>query len=401
MFGMNPYGGLNQAYWMMNPAVMAPARHWIGAGSATVQIRQRSRRRRNGGAPSEAGWVATAAGTTPAPRGRRAQSRSRLAAHTPEAPEPGFDAEHCSELTRMLSAGSESQAEALAALRGSVWRAARDAGGCRVVQHAIEIAKRKDQADLAAELQGHVIEAVHSPHANFVIQKVIEILPTELARFVVEECTGSGVVVAKHRYGCRILCRLLEHSSNDAKTIALIDEVLHDAGDLCCHSFGHHVVQSIMEHGTYVQRRQIADALHRDLLKMAQNRHASYIVEGAFRHCSEEDRQALVSALVNSPQNIVSLAQNQFGSFVVKVLLQQPGDTPQVVLEHLRSNADQLQQGKYGKKLLDDLDVKIPANGAKLLAQGNAEGQEQAVTAGESGEVNDVTIKEPASQQPG
>ena len=55
--------------------------------------------------------------------------------------------------------------------------------------------------------------------------------------------------VTKHRMGCRILCRLLEFCSTDPNVGQLIDELLEAVAELCRHSFAHHVIQSVLEHG--------------------------------------------------------------------------------------------------------------------------------------------------------
>ncbi|CAE8601664.1 unnamed protein product, partial [Polarella glacialis] len=178
-------------------------------------------------------------------------------------------------------------------------------------------------AELTSELHGHVRQAIGSPHANYVIQKVIEVMPTAVASFVAEELRGSGAVVARHRYGCRILCRLLEHSATELGTVALADEALADCDELCRHSFARHVLQSVLEHGLPKQRACIAAALRNDLLRNARNRNASYVIERALTYCAPEDRDALCYELSGDPasDNIVSLAQNQFGCYVVRALM--------------------------------------------------------------------------------
>lgn len=47
------------------------------------------------------------------------------------------------------------------------------------------------------------------PHGNYVIQKVVSHLSAASSRFVAEELRGHAVRMAKHRFGCRILCRPL------------------------------------------------------------------------------------------------------------------------------------------------------------------------------------------------
>jgi len=212
---------------------------------------------------------------------------------------------------------------------------------------------------LIQELHGHVREAIASPHANYVIQKVIEVMPTVLVGFVADELQGIGVLAARHRYGCRILCRLVEHSAQTPGTVALVDEVLGAAGELCRHTFAHHVISSILEHGLAEQRHCVAQSLLVDLPRHARNRNASYVIEKALTYCSRDDRHAITSSLVTGPEQLVALAQNQFGSYVARALLKLPGEVGQKVAHQVaaavRSAPSQLEMTRYGQRLLEDL----------------------------------------------
>mmetsp|Transcript_25352 Transcript_25352/g.69720 ORF Transcript_25352/g.69720 Transcript_25352/m.69720 type:complete len:397 (-) Transcript_25352:511-1701(-) len=277
-------------------------------------------------------------------------------------------ATQCSELMESLEAGGKARASAVAALRSCIVPLAFDAAGCRAVQLALHVADRKVSAELADELRGHVCEAIRSPHANYVIQKVIEVLPMAQAAFVAEELSGMGVEVARHRYGCRILCRLLEHSANDVGPVKLIDEVLEGVGGLCRHSFGHYVIQSILEHGTPEQRHLIASALRAELARSVQNRNACYVIENALSYCSAEDRHALVEGLLSGgPGRLAALAQHQFGSHVVRALLRMPGEGSQLALGQLRAAASQLSATKYGRRLLEDFGLGHVEAGAERI----------------------------------
>lgn len=267
---------------------------------------------------------------------------------------------HCAKLAEGLEAGGKSRVAAVQALRGCVVPLSFDAAGCRAVQLALQLADRKSSAELAEELRGHVGEAIRSPHANYVIQKVIEVLPMAQSSFIAEELCGMGVEVARHRYGCRILCRLLEHSATDMGPIKLIDEVLAGVGGLCRHSFGHYVIQSILEHGTPEQRHAIAAALRAELARSVQNRNACYVIENALSYCSVEDRQALVEGLLGGGSGrLAALAQHQFGSHVVRALLRMPGEGSQLAMGQLRAASGQLQATKYGRRLLEDFGIQF------------------------------------------
>ena len=70
-----------------------------------------------------------------------------------------------------------------------------------------------DAAAFATGLRGCVRSAVQSKHANHVVQKIIEVMPVSHASFVVDELKGVGQEVARHCFGCRVMCRILEHLS--------------------------------------------------------------------------------------------------------------------------------------------------------------------------------------------
>merc|ERR1712070_1226839 len=109
-----------------------------------------------------------------------------------------------------IEAGGLARQAAIEALVGSVPDLAFDASACRVVQKALEFAEEEEVVALGLELQGRVREAIRSPHANHVVQKLVEVLPLPSLSFVAEEMLGAGPEIARHRYGCRVLCRLVE-----------------------------------------------------------------------------------------------------------------------------------------------------------------------------------------------
>lgn len=236
-----------------------------------------------------------------------------------------------------------------------VWRLALDPTGCRVVQLALQAGSRAVQAEIVERLRGHVRGAVPSPNANYVLQKIVEVLPADAASFVPLELMGFASATARHRFGCRVVSRLLEHSSTDPRTVALVEEMLHDAADLCRHEFGHHVVQSLLEHGLPHQREAVARAMHGKLMRSVRNRNASYVIEKALLFCDDGDRRAMASELLAHSENILVMARCQVGCYVIKTLLQMPTEHAELARRYVEKEAAQLRTSRYGKRLLDDL----------------------------------------------
>lgn len=237
-------------------------------------------------------------------------------------------------------------------------RLSRDQAGCRLVQEALALVPPKVAAALAGELRGHVKEAIRSPHANFVIQRIIEVLPTEVASFIVAEvrCVGA-VEVAEDRFGCRVLCRLLEHfSAEDATAAPLVAEVVAQSRRLCQHSFGHFVLEAVLEHGSDGQRHGVVAALQADVLTLCRSRNASFVLEKALTYASLADRRALAAAL--SGRRLPSLVGTAAGCHVARALARLPpsaGVDAGQIRSRLLALADDLRWTKHGAALLEDL----------------------------------------------
>jgi hypothetical protein len=261
-----------------------------------------------------------------------------------------------SELMKQLEAGGAARDAALEALEGSVQDLSFDPS-CRVVQKALECADVEVAASLAFELQGRVREAVKCPHANHVVQKVMDILPAKYTRFIVDELVGTCAEMARHRYGCRVLSRVVktQFRENDSENCEkLADELLAEAAELSRHTFAHYVIEAILEHGTSDQLHEVSVSLRMDLLSNAKNRSATYVVEKALKCCDAHDQEAMISELFGNVEALLALVGNQFGCHVAKALVRMPGIHYDRALAFLPEATPLLQKTKYGRRVLEE-----------------------------------------------
>jgi len=246
------------------------------------------------------------------------------------------------------------------AMRGSVLRLSLEPFGCRIVQLAVQVCDQVNRADFVSEFHGHVREMLESPHGNYVIQRVVENMPTVLVRFVAIELIGGGASAARHRYGCRIICRVLEHTAVDGPTINLVDELLLEVRELSRHVFGHHVIKSVLEHGLSRQRVDVARSLCGGLMRHARNRHACYVLEAALTHCPVEGQRLISDELLRLPDEIILLAQSQFGHHVVRALFRLSSEASQTALRHLVEASGRLALSRHGRRVLEELQLSPP-----------------------------------------
>eukprot|EP00440_Ansanella_granifera_P030860 gb/GFBE01033514.1/.p1 GENE.gb/GFBE01033514.1/~~gb/GFBE01033514.1/.p1 ORF type:complete len:143 (+),score=26.31 gb/GFBE01033514.1/:1-429(+) len=133
-----------------------------------------------------------------------------------------------------------------------------------------------------------------------------------------------------------------------------MDELLVDAEELCRHSFGHHVAQSILEQGCEQHRARVAAALCRDAVGYATHRNASYLVERALCYCSRADQEQLLAQL-SQPDTFEDLIMNPYGCFVARALLRDEKMGADAALVRVRARARELEQSRQGQRLLADL----------------------------------------------
>jgi len=206
-------------------------------------------------------------------------------------------------------------------------------------------------------LKGVVAEAINSPYANYVIQKIITVLSPQEVPFVVEEIQAVGPQLACHEYFCRVFCRLLENTAADESTKRLIDSMLTDTEEPLLHTYGHFAVECVLEHGLAYQQSQIvALILRRGIMPVAQRRTGAHVLESALKHCSSEDKQALaLKFLETSSDKIVGLTDTTWGCMVLRAMLCLSPWAAQQLCHHLSSPKllKELETTRHGRRLLE------------------------------------------------
>jgi len=232
--------------------------------------------------------------------------------------------------------------------------------GCRIIQKAFDVACGDEKRELATKLHGHVKELLESPNGNHVLQKCIEVLPPQSVRFIIDELLfwpPSWIGVAKHRFGCRIIERLLEHCP-EHMTAPLIDAVVSEAGTLARHPYGNYVVQHVLEYGTDVHRKLLVSAcIESGIGFLAQHRIASNVIESALGRVCSADQQAIGLALLATPQTLLVISCSRYGTHVVQRLLEvlSPGPLQVEVTRQLIGNLPTIMTSKHSKHLVEKL----------------------------------------------
>mmetsp|Transcript_126471 Transcript_126471/g.328470 ORF Transcript_126471/g.328470 Transcript_126471/m.328470 type:complete len:359 (+) Transcript_126471:57-1133(+) len=247
-------------------------------------------------------------------------------------------------------------------IAGRVWEMAQHPQGCREVQNRIASVSSDEQREaLAMELQGHIRDAIKCPHANHVVQKCIVMLRPHAVQFVVDEIARAGLLAtARHKYGCRILQRLIEHCS-DEQVRPVVNELLLHFQSLCQHQYGNYVVTHLLEHATDKQQAALCMLIRQNVRILGEHPHGCAVLGAALTCDIASLRTDVARTILSEPSLIGIMASMRHGHVAVKNMLRLlEGDDYQAAVDAL--STESLCSSRYGRLVAAHLGVSRPSS---------------------------------------
>lgn len=207
---------------------------------------------------------------------------------------------------------------------GKFWELSQDAQGCRQVQNALDdsLNSRHFQS-IQAQLKGHVWEAMRCPHANHVLRKVVQSMPSSNLDFIIEEVVMEGSAgvrqFASHRYGCRIVEELLR-SCSVCQLEGLLALMLVEAEGLCTHMYGNFAMKAFLRHSSSVQRQRLLKVLLDNATTMGTNFYACAVLTEVLQN-NDEDSRTLARVIVSVNGLMSAMACHKHGRAAVEAVL--------------------------------------------------------------------------------
>lgn len=243
---------------------------------------------------------------------------------------------------------------------GHVWQLSLRQRGSRAVQEAIELCSTDEEREaIASELAGHIWEAVRCPHANFVVQRLIVALKPSACQFIIDEIMKPGSksvgYLARHKYGCRTLQRLLEHCSQQ-QTLPIIEGLLAEVVPLSRHPYGNYVVQQLFEHGNNEQRVCAVQKLVKNVVLVASDCNGGAVLLKAMMNTSKQEQSLLAHAMATESGLVLSIARSRYGHAVAQMVFSALSEPCRSCLaRELVAHSEELRASRYGRLLLNSL----------------------------------------------
>ena len=188
-----------------------------------------------------------------------------------------------------------------------------------MIQKALLVLDQVSACKIITELQDieEVIPFIYDPNGNHVIQRAIQIVSnfsksaadrgdidvaTNLMnqmKFIIDDVSANVEQLSKHRYGCRVVQRVIEHCPDEQRD-EVLTEIVHCHRNLIEDQFGNYVVQQAISIGSEEIIAAITDSItDGDLIfKYSKHKYASNVVEVMLATASTSQKEAMLNALL-------------------------------------------------------------------------------------------------------
>ncbi|CDK28284.1 unnamed protein product [Kuraishia capsulata CBS 1993] len=201
---------------------------------------------------------------------------------------------------------------------GEICTLCKDQHGCRFLQRQLDVQGEYAAVVIFNEIVDHVVDLMVDPFGNYLVQKLLEKLPTDLRTTFVRNASSQFVRIALDPHGTRALQKLVECISTDEEAEVLRDSLTPHVVVLSRDLNGNHVVQKCLQMLRPDQFQFIFDCAYENCSKIATHRHGCCVLQRCLDHGSKEQCEALS---VEVSKNCIALSLDPFGNYVVQYVI--------------------------------------------------------------------------------
>mmetsp|Transcript_81177 Transcript_81177/g.134094 ORF Transcript_81177/g.134094 Transcript_81177/m.134094 type:complete len:221 (-) Transcript_81177:71-733(-) len=181
----------------------------------------------------------------------------------------------------------------------------------------------------------------------------------ESVQFIIDEIgPGNIFMVAKHKFGCRIVERLLENCPTE-QVHGLVQELLAEALELCRHSFGNFVMQHILVHGTDEQQQYLFQVIQDNVGTLAGDGFGCAVLSKTLGSGPPDVASELAQALFRQGDRLVSMAKMKQGHVAAKLAIQLLSSAEREKVRKALESED-VREHRYGKIVVQALEPQPP-----------------------------------------
>ena len=192
--------------------------------------------------------------------------------------------------------------------------------GTRCVQKLMECSCKYEKhiTRIILLLKGNVVVLSTDVNGNHVLQKCFVLVPIDYKLPVYDELMKNLNKVSADKYGCCVVQKAIEHSSGNIKA-TLMQNISSIAYLLVVDPYGNYVIQYIIDCKNHDINAEIFKSLKGNLLKYANQKFSSNVIEKSLEYNSITIREVMVDEILKSDSYVEYLG-NQYGNYGIYII---------------------------------------------------------------------------------
>lgn len=206
-------------------------------------------------------------------------------------------------------------------LQGSVYDTAKDQHGCRFLQRLLAEANGDGEIPLIImnEVVPHVAELMVDQYANFLIQKLFDIMPHNVRYNVARVAAPKLASIALTPHGTFSVQKMVETIATREEMEILREALSKNVVRLVKDVHGNHVIQKLLQRFSPSDKDFIYDAVGSDCASIAKNKQGCCVLQRCLEYASESQKKALVNQILSC---CLQIADDPFGNYVLQYVLE-------------------------------------------------------------------------------
>lgn len=205
------------------------------------------------------------------------------------------------------------------AIQGKVYETAKDQHGCRFLQRWLEMNCNTEAVQaLMSEIIPHVGELMMDQYANFLLQKLFDVMPRDVRLKVAKVAAPKIASIAMTAHGTFSVQKMIETISCPEEMEMIREALSEDVVRLVKDAHGNHVIQKVLNRFHPVDKQFIYDAVSKDCVGIATNKQGCCVLQRCLEYASPSQKSALVNHILSCCLEIV---QDPFGNYVLQYVL--------------------------------------------------------------------------------
>ncbi|CAA7399035.1 unnamed protein product [Spirodela intermedia] len=226
-----------------------------------------------------------------------------------------------------------------------------DQFGSRFIQQKLETASLEGKNKIFPEIFSHARALMTDVFGNYVIQKFLEHGDENHRKQLASQLTGHVLSLSLHMYGCRVIQKALEVTDVDQQT-QLVSELQGSVMRCVCDQNGNHVIQKCIERVPQDRIQFILSAFHGHVVPLSVHPYGCRVIQRVLEHCSDAKSQSLLMDEIL--QAVFSLAQDQYGNYVVQHVLQRGSRQERsAIIDRFAGQIEILSQQKFASNVVE------------------------------------------------